>query len=212
MPKEMYDRVFAANRAWVEEMRAGQPDYFEQLAKDQTPEFLYIGCSDSRVPANQIMGLEPGEVFVHRNIANCVPNTDINSHSVIQYAVEALQVKHIIVCGHYGCGGVQAAMQPKDLGLMNGWLREIRDVYRIHRSELTNINDDDARFRRLVELNVQEQCIHVIKTACVQKAYKSTNLPIVHGWVFDLKNGLLKDLDIPFEKILDDIREIYRLI
>ena len=119
----MYDRVFAANRAWVEEMKAGSPDYFEKLAKDQTPEFLYIGCSDSRVPANQIMGLEPGEVFVHRNIANCVPNTDVNSHSVIQYAVEALKVKHIIVCGHYGCGGVKAAMQPKDLGLMNGWLR-----------------------------------------------------------------------------------------
>lgn len=205
-------QLFENNRAWQAGIVNDDPQFFAKLSAQQRPEYLWIGCSDSRVPANQIMGLDPGEVFVHRNIANCVPNTDINSHSVIQYAVEALKVKHIIVCGHYGCGGVKAAMQPKDLGLMNGWLREIRDVYRIHKSELTNVSEEEARFRRLVELNVQEQCIHVIKTACVQKAYAENGYPIVHGWVFDLHNGHLKDLDIPFEKILADIREIYRLI
>jgi carbonic anhydrase len=207
----MYDRIFTANRAWVAKMLSSDEAFFEDLAADQTPDYLYIGCSDSRVPANSIMGLKPGEVFVHRNIANCVPNTDINSHSVIQYAVEALKVKHIIVCGHYGCGGVQAAMQPKDLGLINGWLREIRDVFRIHRADLLAIKDETQRFRRLVELNVQEQCIHVIKTACVQKSFAATGYPIVHGWAFDLHDGLLRDLEIPFEQILDEIREIYRL-
>ncbi|MCA9533889.1 MAG: carbonic anhydrase [Myxococcales bacterium] len=207
----MYDRIFTANRAWVAKMLAEDEDFFEDLATDQAPDYLYIGCADSRVPANSIMGLKPGEVFVHRNIANCVPNTDINSHSVIQYAVEALKVKHIIVCGHYGCGGVQAAMQPKDLGLINGWLREIRDVFRLHRAELLDIADETERFKRLVELNVQEQCIHVIKTACVQKSFAATGYPIVHGWVFDLHDGLLRDLNIPFETILDEIREIYRL-
>ena len=211
MSAEMYDRIFAANRAWVAKMLAEDSNFFEDLATDQAPDYLYIGCSDSRVPANSIMGLKPGEVFVHRNIANCVPNTDINSHSVIQYAVEALKVKHIIVCGHYGCGGVHAAMQPKDLGLINGWLREIRDVFRLHRAELIEIADEAERFKRLVELNVQEQCIHVIKTACVQKSFAATGYPIVHGWVFDLHDGLLRDLDIPFEKILGEIREIYRL-
>ncbi len=207
----MYDRIFAQNRAWVERMRAEDADFFENLSANQTPEFLYIGCADSRVPANQIMGLQPGDVFIHRNIANCVPNTDMNSHSVIQYAVEALKVKHIIVCGHYGCGGVHAAMQSKDLGLINGWLREIRDVFRLHRAELMAIEDEAERFKRLVEINVQEQCIHVTKTACVQKSYARTGFPVVHGWVYSLSDGLLKDLDIPFERILDEIREIYRL-
>ncbi|MCA9575490.1 MAG: carbonic anhydrase [Sandaracinaceae bacterium] len=207
----MYEKIFAANRAWVAKMRADDATFFEDLATEQNPDFLYIGCSDSRVPANSIMGLKPGEVFVHRNIANCVPNTDINVHSVIQYAVEALKVKHIIVCGHYGCGGVQAAMQPKDLGLLNGWLREIRDVYRLHRAELATIEDEGERFKRLVELNVQEQCIHVAKTACVQKSFAANGYPIVHGWVFDLHDGLLRDLEIPFEQILDEIRDIYRL-
>ena len=204
-------QVFENNRLWVERMRAEDADYFERLASGQRPPFLYIGCSDSRVPANEIMGLAPGDVFVHRNVANLVVNTDLNAHSVIEFAVEQLGVDHIVVCGHYGCGGVKAAMEPKDLGLLNGWLREVRDVYRLHRRELDAIADIDERYRRLVELNVQEQCIQVMKTACVQKRYLQRGYPLVHGWVFDLHNGLLKDLQIPFDRILAEIREIYRL-
>ncbi|MBX3271960.1 MAG: carbonic anhydrase [Sandaracinaceae bacterium] len=211
MPQERYRQVFENNRRWVEQKRATDEHYFERLAAGQQPGFLYLGCSDSRVPANEIMGLEPGEVFVHRNIANLVVNTDLNVHSVIEYAVNHLEVEHIIVCGHYGCGGVRAAMKSQDLGIMNGWLREIRDVYRLHKKELSAIPDEEERYKRLIELNVQEQCIHVIKTASVQRSYLRRKLPIVHGWVFDLHDGLLKDLEIPFDKILDDIREIYRL-
>jgi carbonic anhydrase len=150
-------------------------------------------------------------VFVHRNIANLVVNTDLNVHSVIEYAVDHLKVDHIIVCGHYGCGGVKAAMTPADLGLLNPWLREIRDVYRLHAAELDVIADEDARYRRLVELNVREQCVQVLKTAVVQKHYLRRDYPKVHGWVFDLADGLLKDLEVPFEQILEDIRAIYRL-
>jgi carbonic anhydrase len=172
---------------------------------------LFIGCADSRVPANEIMGLNPGDVFVHRNVANLVVSTDINAQSVIEYAVAHLDVKHIVVCGHYGCGGVAAAMQPADLGLLNGWLREIRDVYRLYQAELDAIKDENARYRRLVELNIQEQCVNVIKTAVVQKTYLRTGHPTVHGWVYDLANGILHDLEIPFGEILGKIQEIYRL-
>ena len=207
----IYDRVFESNRRWVAEKRRTDADFFERLAAEQKPEFLYIGCSDSRVPANEIMGLEPGEVFVHRNVANIVVNTDFNVHTVIEYAVNHLDVDHIIVCGHYGCGGIGAAMQSRDLGIMNGWLREVRDVYRLYRDELDAIEDQDTRYRRLVELNVREQCIHVAKTAAVQKAYLRRKLPVVHGWVYDLHDGLLQDLKLPFDKILEDIREIYHL-
>lgn len=206
-----YDRLFENNRRWVETRRAKQPDYFEQLASGQSPDFLYIGCSDSRVPANQIMGLQPGEVFVHRNIANLVPHTCMNVQGVIQYAVEVLHVKDIIVCGHYGCGGVQAAMRPADMGLLNGWLREIRDVYRHHFEELQAIEDEERRFKRLVELNVVEQCTNVIKTASVQKHWLKYGYPIVHGWVFDLHDGLLDDLRIPFEETMAQIQRLYRL-
>ena len=157
------------------------------------------------------MGLSPGEVFVHRNVANLVVNTDINAQSVIEYAVGHLDVKHIVVCGHYGCGGVAAAMQPADLGLLNGWLREIRDVYRLHQTELEAIEGKDERYRRLIELNVQEQCVNIIKTAVVQKTYVRTGHPVVHGWVYDIANGFLRDLDVPFAKILEKIQEIYRL-
>ncbi len=208
---ERYREIFDNNRAWVESKRDGKPDYFEHLASGQTPEFLYVGCSDSRVPANEIMGLAPGDVFVHRNVANLVVNTDLNAQSVIEYAVTHLEVDYIIVCGHYGCGGVQAAMQPKDLGLLNGWLREVRDVYRLHKEELDGIEDEAARYRRLVELNVQEQCVHILKTACVQKQVLRRGKPTVHGWVFDLSDGLLRDLNIPFDQILDEVRQIYRL-
>ena len=206
-----YNEIFENNRKWVEQNIERDPDFFSRLATHQEPEFLFIGCADSRVPANEIMGLSPGDVFVHRNIANLVVNTDINAQSVIEYAVGHLEVKHIIVCGHYGCGGVAAAMQPADLGLLNGWLREIRDVYRLYQEELDAIEDTDARYRRLIELNIREQCVNVIKTAVVQKKYLRTGHPIVHGWVYDISNGLLRDLEIPFGEILAAIQEIYRL-
>ena len=206
-----YNEIFENNRKWVEQNIERDPDFFSRLATHQEPEFLFIGCADSRVPANEIMGLYPGDVFVHRNIANLVVNTDINAQSVIEYAVGHLEVKHIIVCGHYGCGGVAAAMQPADLGLLNGWLREIRDVYRLYQEELDAIEDTDARYRRLIELNIREQCVNVIKTAVVQKKFLRTGHPIVHGWVYDISNGLLRDLEIPFGEILAAIQEIYRL-
>ncbi|KAJ5613902.1 Carbonic anhydrase [Penicillium herquei] len=157
------------------------------------------------------MGLEAGEVFVHRNIANLVPNVDLNVMSVINYAVRHLQVKHIIVCGHYNCGGVKAALTPADLGLLNPWLRNIRDVYRLHEKELDAISDEGARYNRLIELNVVESCRNVIKTAAVQQSYRDNQFPIVHGWVFDLRDGLLKDLDIGFEAMLEDVKKIYSL-
>ncbi len=206
-----YDEVFENNRRWVEQSTKSDPDFFRRLATSQDPDFLFIGCSDSRVPANQIMGLDPGQVFVHRNVANLVVGTDINAQSVIEYAVGTLEVEHVIVCGHYGCGGVAAAMQPADLGLLNGWLREIRDVYRMYQDELDAIEDQDARYRRLIELNIQEQCVNVIKTAVVQKTYFKTGHPIVHGWVYDVSNGLLHDLEIPFTEILAEIKKIYDL-
>ena len=206
-----YQHIFENNRRWIASKKENDKDFFKKLAKDQNPDFLYIGCSDSRVPANEIMGLEPGEVFVHRNIANLVVNTDLNAMSVINYAVENLKVKHIIVCGHYNCGGVKAAMQAKDLGILNPWLRNIRDVYRLHRKELDDIKDDHDRYNRLVELNVIEQCLNVVKTAEVQKSYINSGFPKVAGWVFDLANGELIDLEINFEERLEDIREIYNL-
>lgn len=207
--QDTYDRIFENNKAWVEKQLASNKEFFKHLATDQTPEFLYIGCSDSRVTAEDLMGLRPGEVFIHRNIANVVSNIDLNSISVIQYAVEHLRVKHIVVCGHYGCGGVKAAMKPQDFGLLNPWLRNIRDVYRMHKEELNAISDEEKRFDRLVELNVQEGCINVIKAAAVQKRFVSEGYPIVHGWVFDMRTGKLIDLNIDFEKILQNIQEIY---
>lgn len=208
---DRYQSVFENNRKWVQGKRAHDPDYFVRLAAEQNPDFLFIGCSDSRVPANEIMGLEPGDVFVHRNIANLVVNTDTNCQSVIQYAVEVLHVKHVVVCGHYGCGGVLAAMQSRDMGLLNGWLREVRDVYRLHATELNAIEDQNLRYRKLVELNVREQCMNVIKTAMVQRHFIRDGYPTVHGWVYDLSEGLLVDLNIPFEDSLNKVREIYRL-
>lgn len=208
---DVYEKVFENNRRWVEERTAEDPGFFERLSREQHPKFLFIGCSDSRVPASSIMGVEPGEVFVHRNVANLVVNTDVNCHSVIHYAVDYLQVDHLVVCGHYGCGGVEAALQSKDLGLLNGWLREIRDIYRLHRAELEEISDMDSRRRRLVELNVREQCINLIKTAVVQRNYIARGAPRVHGWVYELSTGLLEDLEIPFDELLSEVREVYRL-
>jgi carbonic anhydrase len=211
MSDDLYRRIFEYNKEWVKGKQAADPEFFARLAREQNPEFLYIGCADSRVPANEIMGLEPGQVFVHRNIANLVVNIDANANSVIQYAVENLKVRYIVVCGHYGCGGVAAAMRSEDLGLLNGWLREVRDVYRIHEKELASLPDEAARYDRLVELNVQEQCINVIKTASVQKSYRRHDFPTVHGWVYHLDEGVLRDLEIPFVETLDRIREIYHL-
>lgn len=212
MSDRNYRRVLENNRKWVAQRNAEDPTFFERLAAEQHPEFLFVGCADSRVPASTIMGLEPGEVFVHRNIANLVVNTDSNFVSVLYYAVDVLQVDHIVVCGHYGCGGVKAAMQPLDLGgVLNGWLREIRDIYRLHKAELDAISDEDLRYRRLVELNVREQCVNIIKTAVVQKHYLRRKLPTVHGWVYDLATGVIQDLEIPFQETLDMVREIYDL-
>lgn len=206
-----YDQIFKNNEDWIAKMREHDADFFVKLSRDQHPDYLYIGCSDSRVPANEITGLEPGEVFVHRNVANLVNNTDLNIMSTINYAVRHLKVKHIIVCGHYNCGGVKAAMTPVDLGILNPWLRGIRDVYRLHKDELNSITDEHLRYDRLVELNVLEQCTNIIKTAAVQQSYVDNQFPVVHGWVFDLKTGILKDLNINFTHILADIQQIYNL-
>ena len=204
------DQIFENNQKWLAEKLAIDENYFENLATGQSPEFLYIGCSDSRVTAEDLMGVQPGEVFIHRNIANLVNNVDLNVMSVINYAVRHLKVKHIVVCGHYNCGGVKAAMQPVDMGILNPWLRNIRDVYRTHKDELNTIESEEDRYNRLVELNVQEQCINLIKTAAVQEAHKERGL-IVHGWVFDIHTGKLIDLKIDFPKILSSIMEIYKL-
>ena len=203
-------KIFSNNEKWISKKLDIDKDYFKKLSEGQNPEFLYIGCSDSRVTAEDLMGVEPGEAFVHRNIANMVISIDLNVMSVLNYAVEHLKVNHIVVCGHYYCGGVKAAMQAEDLGILNPWLRNIRDVYRIHKDELNAITDEEKKYKRLVELNVEEQCINVIKTAVVQEAYLERGIN-VHGWVFDVHSGKLIDLNINFPEKLEEIREIYRL-
>jgi len=204
-------QIFINNQDWIAEKLKTDKDYFKNLSLGQSPEVLYIGCSDSRVTAEELMGAKPGEVFVHRNIGNMVANSDLSAMCIINYSVNHLKVKHIVVCGHYFCGGVKAAMQSADLGILNPWLRNIRDVYRLHREELDAIPEEEARYNRLVELNVQEQCVNVIKTSEVQKASKERNL-LVHGWVFDVKTGKLTDLKIDFNHILEEIMKIYRII
>jgi len=204
------ETIFKNNESWIKDKLAGDADYFEKLGQGQSPELLYIGCSDSRVTAEDLMGLGPGEVFVHRNIANMVSGIDLNTMSVVEYAVTHLKVNHVVVCGHYGCGGVKAAMQSADLGVLNGWLRNIRDVYRTHASELNAISDEEKKYERLVELNVKEQCVNLIKVAAVQRASRDRDLK-VHGWVFDVHTGKLIDLKIDFDKYLTDIMEIYHL-
>ncbi|KAE8158629.1 carbonic anhydrase [Aspergillus tamarii] len=208
---QSHERIFQNNRNWVSSKKNEDPEFFEKLSAGQAPEYLYIGCSDSRVPANEIMGLEAGEVFVHRNIANLVPNTDLNVMAVINYAVRHLGVKHIVVCGHYNCGGVKAALTPSDLGILNPWLRNIRDVYRLHEAELDGIQDEEARYNRLVELNVVESCRNIVKTAAVQQSYQEHGYPVVHGWMFDIRDGLLRDLDVDFKSMLQGIKKIYSL-
>ncbi len=206
-----YKELFENNKKWLASKKATDKLFFEKLSKEQRPDYLYIGCSDSRVTVEDMVGAGPGEIFVHRNIANLVNATDLNVMAVTNYAVRYLQVKHIIVCGHYNCGGVKAAMQPKDMGILNPWLRNIRDVYRLHKEELNDIKDEHARYNRLVELNVQEQCVNVVKLASVQQEFIKRALPVVHGWVFDTGTGELKDLNLDFDKILKDIQEIYKL-
>ena len=189
-------QLFANNRQWADSMIARDPDFFSKLLSQQSPEFLWIGCSDSRVPANEIIGAGPGEVFVHRNIANLVVHSDMNMLSVLDYAVNVLEVKHVIVCGHYGCGGVQTAMTNKHVGLIDNWIRHIKDVYRFHQDELNAIEDEKKRFDSFVDFNVVEQVLNLAKTSIVQSAWERGQNLHVHGWVYDIKDGLIKDLDI----------------
>lgn len=188
-----YDKLLEDNKAWASDKVNADPEYFKRLSLLQAPEFLWIGCSDSRVPANEITNTQPGEIFVHRNVANLVIHTDVNLLSVLDYAVRVLKVKHIIVCGHYGCGGVKAAMTNHDFNyVLNMWLRNIKDVYRLYRDELEAIPDMEKREDRLVELNVQEQLVHLAKTSIVQRAWKKEQRPDLHGWVYGLKDGIIK--------------------
>lgn len=190
---ESYEKLLLENKAWASEKTSDDPEYFNRLAHIQTPEFLWIGCSDSRVPANEITGTQPGEIFVHRNIANMVVNTDVNLLSVLDYAVNHLKVKHVIVCGHYGCGGIKAAATQSDFKpVLNMWLRNIKDVYRLHRDELNTIKDEELRTDRLVELNVAEQVNNLAKTSIIQRAWQQKNAPDLHGWVYGLKDGIIK--------------------
>lgn len=205
---ESHKKLLLENKLWAQQMVHQDKEYFSRLAHLQTPEFLWIGCSDSRVPANEITGTAPGEIFVHRNISNLVVHTDLNLLSVLQYAVEVLKVKHVIVCGHYGCGGIRAAMSHQELGIINKWLRNIKDVYRHHEHELTAIENESERADRLTELNVQEQVLNLAKTSIIQKAWKNYDRPTLHGWVYRLTDGILKEISIMAPN--SQIDDIYR--
>ena len=187
-----YNKLLADNKTWAEEQVKRDPDFFNRLSHIQTPEFLWIGCSDSRVPADKITGTQPGEIFVHRNIANMVVHTDLNLLSVLEYAVTVLKVKHIIVCGHYGCGGVRAAMGKTSLGIINKWLRNIKDIYLKHFDEVNLEINEEAKTNKLIELNVKEQVMNLVKTSIIQKAWKHEQRPHLHGWVYGLKDGIIK--------------------
>ena len=204
-----YEKLLVNNKEWATQKKAEDPGYFDRLAHLQSPKFLWIGCSDSRVPANEVTGTQPGEIFVHRNIANLVVHTDVNILSVLDYAVNHLKVEHVIVCGHYGCGGVKAAMTNESFKqMLNSWLRNIKDVYRLHRDEINAIEDEEARVDRLVELNVREQLLHLAKTSTIQKAWKHHNGPQLHGWVYGLKDGMINPLiDLTPQTQIDSIYE-----
>ena len=204
------EKIFANNQRWIAEKLKLDASFFTKLTEGQYPEILYIGCSDSRVTAEDMMGAAPGELFVHRNIANLVPINDINSMSVIKFAVEHLKVANIVVCGHYGCGGVAAAMQSDNLGILNPWLGNIRDVYRLHHETLDKIKNQKERYDRLVELNVQEQCINVLKIPEVQAASLEEKL-YIHGWVFDIGTGKIHDLDLDLEALRATVKSIYQV-
>jgi carbonic anhydrase len=203
--------LFDNNRAWAQKMLDRDPHFFETLAAQQAPQYLWIGCSDSRVPANEIIGLLPGEVFVHRNVANVVVHTDLNCLSVIQYAIEVLQVKHVIVCGHYGCGGVGAAMQNKEFGLIDNWLRHLKDIYQKHDGELNGIEDEHARFDRFCELNVIQQVYNVCHTTIVQRAWRRGQELAVHGWIYGLRDGLLNDLKVTITSP-NELDDLFRMV
>src|SRR5690606_6732755 len=205
-----YDTSIENNKNWVQNKLDMDPDYFRKLARGQSPPVLWIGCADSRVQAKQIIGSEAGEVFVQRNIANMVVHTDMNMLSVLDYAVNVLKVKHVIVCGHYGCGGVQAAMQNKSIGLIDNWLRHIKDVYRHHKAELDGIEDETQRFNRFVELNVVEQVFDLAKTSIVQNAWKNNQDLHLHGWVYGLDSGLIKDLQVNISND-SELDKVYQL-
>lgn len=201
-----YQKLLENNKKWASEVVKNDPDFFTRLEHIQTPEYLWIGCSDSRVPADKITGTQPGEIFVHRNIANMVVHTDLNLLAVLDYAVNHLKVKHIIVCGHYGCGGVKAAMGNHNLGIINKWIRNIKDVYRIHRNEIDALQDEKDRLNKLIDLNVREQVINLAKTSIIQKAWKSEQRPFLHGWVYDLHDGFINPVfEMDFDSELDPI-------
>lgn len=207
---DFYKKILDNNKKWVENKLAISPNYFKNLADGQNPPLLWIGCSDSRVPANEIIGAEPGEVFVHRNIANMVVHSDMNMLSVLDYAVNALKVKHVIVCGHYGCGGVKAAMGNNSIGIIDNWIRHIKDVYRFHQQELDSIENEKERFNKFVEINVKEQVMDLAKTSIVQNAWKNGQELSLHGWVYGLNDGYVTDLGVNFscDKDLDDVYQL----
>lgn len=200
---DFYKKILDNNRKWVEQTLEKDPNYFADLAKGQTPPLLWIGCSDSRVPANEIIGAKPGEVFVHRNIANMVVHSDMNMLSVLDYAVNVLKVKHVIVCGHYGCGGVKAAMGNQSIGIIDNWIRHIKDVYRLHHAYLDSIIDETERFNKFVEINVKEQVYDLAKTSIVQGAWKNGQELTLHGWVYGLNSGFVTDLNVNLSSNVD---------
>lgn len=210
MSNDFYKKILDNNKKWVETSLALDPDYFQNLAERQTPPLLWIGCSDSRVPANEIVGAKPGEVFVHRNIANMVIHSDMNMLSVLDYAVNVLKVKHIIVCGHYGCGGVQAAMNNQSIGIIDNWIRHIKDIYRLHKTYLDGIENETDRFNAFVEVNVKEQVFDLAKTSIVQSAWKAGQELTLHGWAYGLNSGFVTDLDVNFSSDVD-LDEVYQL-
>lgn len=210
MPTKFYKELIQKNEDWVKRKIEANPDYFNELAKGQRPPLLWIGCSDSRVPANEIIGSEPGEVFVHRNIANMVVHTDMNMLSVLDYAVNALKIRHIIVCGHYGCGGVKAAMGNQSIGIIDNWVRHIKDVYRFHEKELDAIEDEQEKFDTFVEFNTKEQVLDLAKTSIVQAAWRNRQVLSIHGWVFDVKSGKVIDLEVDMASN-QDLEAVYQL-
>ena len=207
---DFYQKILNNNKEWVESTLADDPNYFKDLAQGQTPPLLWIGCSDSRVPANEIIGAKPGEVFVHRNIANMVVHSDMNMLSVLDYAVNVLKVKHVIVCGHYGCGGIKAAMKNESIGIIDNWIRHIKDIYRLHKKELDSIVDETERFNKFVEFNVIEQVFDLAKTSIVQSAWKNGQELYLHGWAYGLNSGFVTDLNVNFSSH-EDLDEVYQL-
>jgi carbonic anhydrase len=208
--EKYYKSLLDKNKEWVANNLEKDPDFFNRLSKGQQPPILWIGCSDSRVPANEIIGAPPGEVFVHRNIANMVIHSDMSMLSVLDFAVNVLKVKHVIVCGHYGCGGVKAAMSNKQIGLIDNWIRHIKDVYRMHQDELNSISNEEERFNRFVQVNVMEQVLDVAKTSIIQNAWSNGQEIHLHGWVYDIKDGIIEDLNITL-KNNSSLSEVYQL-